>query len=266
MGRHENRGNLAHLARGHVAEDVAVPMHDDVVEEAASTSPGGTPARSGVAKGFTGTIEQRRSARRAAASQRLSDATEFSCLRGRGGLPAKSLPTLGLAMEALWSPAMALIEPLVFFGSALTTAAGAEQSGKSSPTTCRRSRRSPSSAITLRCRREPIRPACWCGWASPLQPPSILKSCCSTRGSAPVSRFATRAANRVKALIERSSIMVLASHSDELIRQMCKRAILLDHGRVVADGPTEDVLEIYARMNKGELPSNAALAPPADGA
>ena len=45
------------------------------------------------------------------------------------------------------------------------------------------------------------------------------------------ARFATRAAKRVKALIERSSIMVLASHSDELIRQMCKRAILLDHGQ-----------------------------------
>ena len=66
------------------------------------------------------------------------------------------------------------------------------------------------------------------------------------------ARFATRAAKRVKALIERSSIMVLASHSDELIRQMCKRAILLDRGRVVADGPTEEVFEIYARLNRVE--------------
>ena len=48
--------------------------------------------------------------------------------------------------------------------------------------------------------------------------------------------------------------MVLASHSDELIRQMCKRAILLDHGQIVADGPTEEVLEIYARVNRGEPP------------
>ena len=73
-----------------------------------------------------------------------------------------------------------------------------------------------------------------------------------------------RAANRVKALIERSSIMVLASHSDELIRQMCKRAILLDRGRVVADGPTEEVLEIYARVNRGEPPSKPLPAPPAE--
>jgi len=63
------------------------------------------------------------------------------------------------------------------------------------------------------------------------------------------ARFATRAAKRVEAMIERSSIMVLASHSDDLIRQMCNRVILLDHGRVLADGPTVDVLEMYARMN-----------------
>jgi len=67
------------------------------------------------------------------------------------------------------------------------------------------------------------------------------------------ARFATRAAKRVEAMIERSSIMVLASHSDELIRQMCNRVILLDHGRVLADGPTTDVLDMYTQMNKEEL-------------
>lgn len=69
------------------------------------------------------------------------------------------------------------------------------------------------------------------------------------------ARFAMQAARRVKALIDRSSIMVLASHSAELIGQMCNRAILLDHGRVVADGPTKDVLELYNRMNKDERPA-----------
>jgi ABC-type polysaccharide/polyol phosphate transport system ATPase subunit len=66
------------------------------------------------------------------------------------------------------------------------------------------------------------------------------------------ARFAMHAAKRVKALIDRSSIMVLASHSAELIGQMCNRAILVDHGRVVADGSTRGVLELYSRMNEEE--------------
>ena len=66
------------------------------------------------------------------------------------------------------------------------------------------------------------------------------------------ARFARHAAERVGKLIERASIMVFASHSDELIRQMCNRAILLDHGRLIADGAPADVLDIYARMSKEE--------------
>lgn len=69
------------------------------------------------------------------------------------------------------------------------------------------------------------------------------------------ARFAARAAKRVEALIERSSIVVLASQSEELISRICNRAILLDHGRIVADGPTKDVLEKYARMNRSEAPN-----------
>ncbi|HUD87083.1 MAG TPA: ABC transporter ATP-binding protein [Xanthobacteraceae bacterium] len=78
------------------------------------------------------------------------------------------------------------------------------------------------------------------------------------------ARFAMQAAKRVKGLIDRSSIMVLASHSAELISQMCNRAILLDHGRVVADGPAKDVLELYGRMNKDERPDAARSAAPAE--
>jgi ABC-type polysaccharide/polyol phosphate transport system ATPase subunit len=75
------------------------------------------------------------------------------------------------------------------------------------------------------------------------------------------ARFARHAAERVSNLIERSSIMVFASHSEDLIRQMCNRAILLDHGRLIADGPTADVLDMYARMSKEEpAPQQAADA------
>ena len=41
----------------------------------------------------------------------------------------KSVPCLGLTVKALRAPAMTLIDPEVFCGPALTTAASAEQSG-----------------------------------------------------------------------------------------------------------------------------------------
>ena len=76
------------------------------------------------------------------------------------------------------------------------------------------------------------------------------------------ARFAARAAKRVEALIGRSSIVVLASQSEDLIRRICNRAILLDHGRVVPTGPPSEVLEIYSQDEQGEpanAPSSAAV-------
>jgi homopolymeric O-antigen transport system ATP-binding protein len=75
------------------------------------------------------------------------------------------------------------------------------------------------------------------------------------------ARFAMRATKRVEALIERSSIVVLASQSEELIRRICNRAILLDHGKLVADGPTDEILKIQARMNKDATANELAPTP-----
>lgn len=78
--------------------------------------------------------------------------------------------------------------------------------------------------------------------------------------SAGDARFALHARERMKALIARSSIMVLASHSDELIRAMCTRALLLDRGKIVADGKVDDILAQYQSMNAdgNKSSSNAA--------
>jgi ABC-type polysaccharide/polyol phosphate transport system ATPase subunit len=61
------------------------------------------------------------------------------------------------------------------------------------------------------------------------------------------ARFAERAARRLDRLVERSSILVIASHSEALIRSMCNRALLLDGGRLVATGDVEDVIQAYQR-------------------
>jgi ABC-2 type transport system ATP-binding protein/lipopolysaccharide transport system ATP-binding protein len=43
-----------------------------------------------------------------------------------------------------------------------------------------------------------------------------------------------------------SSILVLASHSTDLLRKWCNRGILLQHGRIAAEGDINDIIEAYA--------------------
>jgi ABC-type polysaccharide/polyol phosphate transport system ATPase subunit len=55
---------------------------------------------------------------------------------------------------------------------------------------------------------------------------------------------------RLNEFLSQSSIMVLASHSDDLIRQFCNRAIVLDRGESIFCGPVEEALVLYYRITK----------------
>ncbi len=59
------------------------------------------------------------------------------------------------------------------------------------------------------------------------------------------ARFAARAERRMQAMIDRSSVLVLASHSDAMIAAMCNKAALLEKGRVISIGSVKDVTALY---------------------
>lgn len=61
--------------------------------------------------------------------------------------------------------------------------------------------------------------------------------------------FMEKAQNRLSELIEQSSIVVLASHSNETIKKICNKAVVLEHGRVRYFGPVEYALENYSHAN-----------------
>src|SRR5256885_5562990 len=46
------------------------------------------------------------------------------------------------------------------------------------------------------------------------------------------ARFADKASRRTKEMMEKTDILVLASHSDTLIESMCDKAALLHHGKL----------------------------------
>lgn len=64
------------------------------------------------------------------------------------------------------------------------------------------------------------------------------------------ARFAKRAQERVNSLIRRTNVMVLASHSESMIREMCNRAALLDQGQLVSFGSVDSVFQDYYRLDR----------------
>jgi ABC-type polysaccharide/polyol phosphate transport system ATPase subunit len=57
--------------------------------------------------------------------------------------------------------------------------------------------------------------------------------------------FVEKAERRLESLVDRSSILVLASHSVALLKEVCSTAILLDGGRAIIHGSVDDVLGAY---------------------
>jgi lipopolysaccharide transport system ATP-binding protein len=57
--------------------------------------------------------------------------------------------------------------------------------------------------------------------------------------------FKDRANQRMTELVDSTKILVLASHSRELLSRNCNRVVWLDHGRVKMDGSPEEVLSAY---------------------
>jgi homopolymeric O-antigen transport system ATP-binding protein len=63
--------------------------------------------------------------------------------------------------------------------------------------------------------------------------------------SAGDARFLDKAQRRMEQFVHRSSILVLASHSQELLRKWCNRGLLLQQGRITKSGPINEVIATY---------------------
>ncbi|MCO6418727.1 ATP-binding cassette domain-containing protein [Siccirubricoccus sp. KC 17139] len=56
------------------------------------------------------------------------------------------------------------------------------------------------------------------------------------------AEFREKAREKLTGLVEDADILVLATHDMGVVREWCTRAILLDAGRILADGPVAEVL------------------------
>lgn len=61
------------------------------------------------------------------------------------------------------------------------------------------------------------------------------------------NRFFTKAKERLIRYVGDSGIVVLATHSTDLLKDMCSKAVWIDHGTIRKVGDCEDVLSSYIR-------------------
>lgn len=57
--------------------------------------------------------------------------------------------------------------------------------------------------------------------------------------------FMQKAKARMHEMINKANIMIMVSHDHELVRTLCNRVIWIDHGKIVADGPPDEIIEKY---------------------
>ena len=59
------------------------------------------------------------------------------------------------------------------------------------------------------------------------------------------AKFFAQARERINGLIEQVSILVVASHNEDILRSFCNRALVLKEGRIVMDGSVDEALAFH---------------------
>jgi len=65
--------------------------------------------------------------------------------------------------------------------------------------------------------------------------------------------FQYRCVERMRELVQEGRTLVFVSHNMSAIESLCERGVLLDHGRITADGPARDVVRDYLRQVEASL-------------
>lgn len=57
--------------------------------------------------------------------------------------------------------------------------------------------------------------------------------------------FIERATVRLNNFLAKAGILVIATHSPSILHQWCNRGMLLEHGKLVAEGPVDEIIDRY---------------------
>jgi ABC-2 type transport system ATP-binding protein len=74
-------------------------------------------------------------------------------------------------------------------------------------------------------------------------------------------RFFEKALARLRSVAERSSILFVASHADDILRLLCNKAIWLQNGTLMAYGDINEVIAAYRGAQADHDPQKPAMDP-----
>jgi ABC-2 type transport system ATP-binding protein len=77
--------------------------------------------------------------------------------------------------------------------------------------------------------------------------------------------FQVKCLSRIKQFQAEGRTIVFVTHAAETVRQVCDRAIVLDHGRLVLDGEPGKAIRVFREHLHGQLDLKGVLVPEADG-
>ena len=81
-------------------------------------------------------------------------------------------------------------------------------------------------------------------------------------------RFRRKCVDRIREIVAGGGTLVIASHDTYTVRELCDRALWLEHGKVRAEGDAREVVDLYtdALRDRGDEPGGPAeaVAAPAD--
>ena len=63
------------------------------------------------------------------------------------------------------------------------------------------------------------------------------------------ARFTRKAKQRIDNFLQKARIVVVASHSNELLKELCSKAILMQGGRIVDGGTVDEMIAAYEKIS-----------------
>ena len=67
--------------------------------------------------------------------------------------------------------------------------------------------------------------------------------------------FQDKAKARIRNLLDRTKAVILVSHEMESLRELCTRGLWIQQGRLVADGPIDEIIDRYLEFVASAAPA-----------